>query len=131
MRQTTRAGHRGASAAVLIVCGGAIAAATWLSGDHGLAVGLVAFYAIASAVAYVWAGGQGDLAAIMRAGGDERQKIIDRDATSITGLAMALAAVTGSIVAIAGNDNPGAFGVMCVVGGLSYTVALLVLRRRR
>jgi len=50
MTQTVT-GHRGATAAVLVVGGGGLAVATWIGGQHGLAVGLVAFYAVAAAVA--------------------------------------------------------------------------------
>lgn len=131
MTTATQTGHRGVTAAVLIVGGGAVAAATWASGDHGLAIGLVVFYVVAAGVAYLWSGGKGDVAAIMRVGGDERQKGIDRDATAITGMAMSLAALVGAIVETARDGDPGAFGVMCVVGGLSYVVALIALRHRR
>jgi hypothetical protein len=131
MNQTTRTGYRGATASVLLVGGGAIAAGTWVSGDHGFAVGLVGFYVIVAAVAYVWSGGRGDVAAIMRAGGDERQRTIDRDATAIMGLAMGLAAVIGVIVQAARHGDAGAFAVLCFVGGVSYILGLAVLRRRR
>ena len=131
MTTATRTGHRGVTAAVLLVGGGAVAAATWASGDHGLAVGLVVFYVIAAGVAYLWSGGKGDVAAIMRVGGDERQKSIDRDATAITGMAMSLAALIGAVVETAGDGDPGAFGIMCLVGGASYVVALIALRHRR
>ena len=131
MTTATRTGHRGVTAAVLLVGGGAVAAATCASGDHGLAVGLVVFYVLAAGVAYLWSGGKGDVAAIMRVGGDERQKGIDRDATAITGMAMSLAALVGAIVETARDGDPGAFGVMCLVGGLSYVVALIALRYRR
>jgi hypothetical protein len=78
-------GHRGASAAVLAVGGGGLAAATWVAGDHGLAIGLVAFYAVASVAAYIWSGRDSDVGTIMRAGGDERQRRLDRDATALSG----------------------------------------------
>jgi hypothetical protein len=124
-------GHRSATAAVLVVGGGALAVATWVAGDHGLAIGLVAFYVVAAAIAYVWSGGKGDVAAIMRVGGDERQRGMDRDATAIMGLAMGLAAIGGAVVQTARNANSGAFLLMCVVGGVSYSVSLFVVRRRR
>ncbi len=131
MTTAIRTGHRGITAAVLIVGGGAIAAATWASGDHGLAVGLVVFYVVAAGVAYLWSGGKGDVAAIMRVGGDERQKGIDRDATAITGMALSLAAIVGAVVETARDGDPGAFGIMCLVGGATYVVALIALRHRR
>jgi hypothetical protein len=131
MTTATPTGHRGVTAAVLVIGGGAVAAATWASGDHGLAVGLVAIYAVAAVVAYVWSGGRGDIAAIMRVGGDERQRGIDRDATAITGLVMVFAALTGAVIQTARSADPGAYGVMCAVGGITYSVSLIALRHRR
>jgi hypothetical protein len=131
MTYARTAGHRTAAAAILAVGGGALAVATWISGDPVLAIGLVAFYAIAGGIAYLWAGRDSDVGAIMRAGGDERQRRLDRDATALSGLAMAVAAIIGAIVSTARNDgDPGGYGVICVVGGLSYVVSLFVLKRR-
>jgi hypothetical protein len=124
-------GHRGASVAVLVVGGGGLAAATWVGGDHGLAVGLIVFYAVAAVAAYIWSGRDGDVGAIMRAGGDERQRRLDRDATAIAGLAMTAAAIIGAILSAARNHGDlGGYGVICFVGGVTYAVALLVLKRR-
>jgi hypothetical protein len=131
MMSSTRSGHRAASAAVLVVGGGALAAASWIGGDHGLAVGLVVFYVIAAGIAFWWAGRDGDVAAIMRVGGDERQRGIDRDATAFAGLAVSAAAITGLVVQTARGSNPGPYGVMCLVGGIAYTVSLIIIRRRR
>jgi hypothetical protein len=104
---------------------------TWLGGQHGLAIALVAFYAVASVVAFLWAGGKGDVAAIMRAGSDERQRTIDRDAGSITAFAMCWAAIVGVAVESARHANPGPFELMCVIGGLTYAGSLAALRHRR
>ena len=131
MMNTARSGYRSASAAVLLVGGGAVAVATWIGGDHGLAVGLVVFYAVAAGIAFVWSGGKGDIAAIMRVGGDERQRGLDRDAIAITGVAVTVAALAGAIVQIARNLDPGPYGVICTVAGISYVVSLAILRRRR
>jgi hypothetical protein len=92
----------------------------------------VVFYAVAAGIAYVWAGRGGDVAAILRVGGDERQRGIDRDATAISGLAMAVAAIAGATISAAmHNGDPGAYGVLCAVGGISYTVSLIAYRKRR
>ena len=124
-------GHRTAAAAILAVGGGALAAAAWIGGDPVIAIGLVVFYVLAGAVAYVWAGRDSDVGAIMRAGGDERQRRLDRDATAVAGLVMALTAIVGAIVSTALNSgNPGGYGVICFVGGVSYVVALFVLKRK-
>jgi hypothetical protein len=67
----------------------------------------------------------------MRAGGDERQRRLDRDAMALAGLAMGTAAIIGAIISAAVNHgNIGGFGVICFVGGVSYVISLLVLRRR-
>ncbi|MEA3184172.1 MAG: hypothetical protein QOJ74_649 [Ilumatobacteraceae bacterium] len=131
MMSSSRSGHRGATTAVLMLGGGALAAASWIGGDHGLAIGLVIFYVIAGFVAYLWAGGEGDVAAILRLGADERQRGLDRDATAIAGLAVSVAAIVGAVIQTARNLNPGPYGIMCVVGGVAYAASLVVLRWRR
>jgi hypothetical protein len=131
MRTDWRMLRRGASAGVLVVGGGGVAIATWISGEHGLAIGLVAIYAMAALIAYIWSGGRGDVAAILRVGGDERQRGMDRDATAITGLVVVLAAIIGTIIQTARSADPGAYGVICAVGGITYAISLFALRRRR
>ena len=132
MSQPTLTGHRSWTAAVLVVGGGALAAATWIGGEHGLSVGLVIFYGIAATIAYVWSGRDSDVAAIMRAGGDERQRRLDHDATALAGLAMGATAIIGAIVEAARNHGDlGGYGVICAVGGIAYVVALVVLKRRQ
>src|SRR5438552_1437844 len=96
MSRALISGRRGATAGVLLVGGGAVAAATWIGGDHGWAVAALAIYAVLAVLAFVWAGRSGDVAALLRAGGDERQRGLDRDATAITGLALSLVAVVGA-----------------------------------
>jgi hypothetical protein len=98
MKTDWRTLRRGATVGVLVVGGGGVAIATWVSGEHGLAIGLVAIYAVAAVIAYIWSGGKGDVAAILRVGGDERQRGLDRDATAITGLVVVVAAVIGAII---------------------------------
>lgn len=131
MRSDWRTLRRGATAGVLVVGGGGAAIATWVSGEHSLAIGLVAIYAVAAVIAYIWSGGRGDIAAILRVGGDERQRGMDRDATAITGLVVVLAAIIGAIIQTARSADPGAYGVICAVGGITYAVSLFALRRRR
>ena len=131
MTHTRASGHRGATAAILAVGGGALAVATWIGGEHILSGMLVGFYAVAAGLAYAWAGRDSDVGAIMRVGGDERQKRLDRDATALAGLAMGLTAIVGAIVSAARNHGDiGGFGLVCFVGGVSYAVSLVVLKRR-
>jgi hypothetical protein len=118
------------STAVLLVGGGALAVAVWLGGDHGFAVALAGFYVVAGAVAYAVAGGSGDVAAIMRTDGDERQRMIDHEATRLSGLAMTAFAIVGAIVQTARGADASPYLWMCAVGGIAYVVALAVQRRR-
>lgn len=116
--------------ATLVGLGGAVSAATWVSGDHGFAVAMGVFYAVAALVTYVVSGGDNDFAAIMRTDGDERQRGLDREATRLSGLAMGGFAIAGTIVQLARGEDPGGFVWTCTVGGIAYVVALVVLRRR-
>ena len=69
MTRARAVGHRTAAPAILAVGGGALAVAVWIGGDPVIAIGLLVFYALAVGVAYVWAGRDSDVGAIMRAGG--------------------------------------------------------------
>lgn len=123
--------RRLASTAILGVLGGAIAIATWVGGEPYLAIMLGIFYVVCCAAAYVWSRGGGDVAAILRLDGDERQRLIDIRATALAGLATLMFCVGGVIVDLArgGTGNP--WALICAVGGISYTVALAVLRKRQ
>jgi drug/metabolite transporter (DMT)-like permease len=126
----SRTGRRWLTAMTLAVAGGALAVATWIGGQHDVAVALVAFYAVCSVAAFIWSGRDGDVAAILRSAGDERQRRLDRDATAIAGLAMIVVSIIGGIISAARNGGDlGPFGIVCAVGGLAYIVALAGLRR--
>ena len=116
--------------AALLVPGGAIAVATWVGGQHGWAVGIGIFYAICSLVVYVWSGQRGDVAALLRVDGDERQRQLDLGAMAIAGLAMTLCCIVGVIVDLARGGSGGPWAALCAVGGITYAIALAVIRRR-
>src|SRR6478609_4732476 len=86
---------------VLAVFGGAITLAAWIGGDHGLAVALGIFYLVCCGAAYLWARGRGDVAAIMRLTGDERQRLVDVKATAFAGLVVIVFCLAGAIVDLA------------------------------
>ncbi len=131
MTHTTAGGNRIATVAILTLGGGALAVATWVGGDHILSIGLVAFYSIAAGLSYVWAGRDSDVAAILRVGGDERQRRLDREATALSGLAMGLTAIVGAVVSAARNHGDiGGYGLICFVGGVAYALSLFILKRR-
>jgi hypothetical protein len=80
---TRRHGFRAASATILLLGGVGVAIATWVGRSHGWAIAAIVAYAVLAAGAYVWAGRSSDVAALIRGGGDERQRGLDRDATAI------------------------------------------------
>lgn len=130
----TRQGTRRAPTAITLLVGGlALALATWIGGSATWAIAIAGVYVVlaAGAWAWAWAGGSGDTAAILRWSGDERQRGLDRDATAMTAVVMAIAALCGAFVSIARTGDPGAYGVMCLVGGVAYVVGLGALRSRR
>lgn len=71
--------------------GGAIAAATWASGDHGLAAASWCSV-LCAGVAYLWSDGKGDVAAI-------------------TAMALSLTAIVGAVVESARDGDPATYVV--------------------
>jgi hypothetical protein len=128
--QTARSRRVVVTGAFLLVPGTGLAVAAWIGGEPYLALILVAFYLVCSAIAYLWSGGRGDVAAIMRVQGDERQKMIDLQATAAAGGAVLVFSLCGAMVDLArgGTGNP--WALICAVGGVSYVVALAVIRHR-
>ena len=86
---------------ILLVLGGSIAAAAAIGGDPSGAVVLAAFYVLSGVGVWLWSGRSGDVAALLRSGGDERQRSLDLRATAISGLAMGAFAIAGTIVQLA------------------------------
>jgi hypothetical protein len=71
----------------------------------------------------------GDIAALVGGTGDERQRGIDLRATALAGLAMGVFALVMALAALArGDDNP--WLLVCLVGAVSYAVALAYLKSR-
>ena len=122
--------RRWAAIALLAALGAAVSAATWVGGDHGFAVGLGGFYLLCCVAAYVWSRGTGDVAALLRLSGDERQRLLDTTATATAGLITLAFCLGGAVVDLArgGSGNP--WALICAVGGVAYVGALAVLRRR-
>jgi hypothetical protein len=131
MSHTTLGGHRRLAAAITLLAGGGVAAATWVSGDQGWAIGIAAAFVVLAAVTFVWSGRPGDIAAVLRAGGDERQRGLDLDALAMSAQATTVVAVVGAIVQIARTGDPGMYGLFCAVTGVTYAGGLLALRVRR
>jgi hypothetical protein len=116
--------------AFLLVPGAALAIAAWIGGDPYLAVALVAFYLVCSVIMYLWSGRGSDVAAIMRVQGDERQKMIDLQATAAAAFAVLAFCLGGMVAGLARGGTGMPWALILAVGGVSYAVALAVIRRR-
>ncbi len=125
---TTR--KRLASVASLAVLGGALVAAAWVGGSPGLAAGMAVILALAGVAAFLWSGRNGDIAAIIRLSGDERQQRMDQRAVAITAYVMIYACIAGMVVDLARGGDGWPYAQICAVGGVTYMIALAVLHRR-
>jgi len=123
-------GKRAAGTATLVVGGGALSIGAWVGGEPYLALMMSAFYLVAGVVVYLWAGGGGDVAALLRASGDERQRQVDVRATVVAAYAMMSFCVGGAVLDLARGGTGGPWVLVLGVCGLSYAAALVVLRRR-
>jgi hypothetical protein len=130
MSPRTMTAKRLASTTLLVVLGGAITVGAWLGGEPYLAVALGIFYAVGCLIAYVWSGRRGDVAALLRVDGDERQRQMDLRATAISGLAMGLFCIGAAAVDLARGGTGVTWALVCAVGGVSYVIALAVVRQR-
>ncbi|MCK9877492.1 hypothetical protein MXD61_15115 [Frankia sp. AgPm24] len=119
-----------ATTAVLLLGGGAITLGAWLGGDRDLALVLAVFYVVIGVVAFVVAGGRSDVAALLRVAGDERQRSLDLRATALSALAMETFCVGGLVVDLARGGSGYPWALVCAVGGVSYAIALAVVRTR-
>ena len=116
---------------VLIGFGALMSIAAWIGGQRGLAVALAVFYVLCTIGSELWAArGRGDVAAILRTSGDERQRSLDLRATAIAGIVTIVFCLGGALADLArgGSGNP--WVLICGVAGASYAIALEVLRRR-
>jgi uncharacterized membrane protein YfcA len=123
--------RRGATTIAMVVVGLALSSALWAHGEREFALGVFGACALLGALAYAWAGGEGDVAAVLGSRADERQRSLDRDATAIAGLVTIVAAIAGAVASVASTGNAGSYGLLCVVAGVSYAAGLAALRRRR
>jgi hypothetical protein len=117
--------------AFLLMPGAALAVAAWIGGEPYLAVMVFALFLVCSVVMYLWSGRGGDVAALLRVQGDERQKLIDLRATAVAAGTVLVFCLAGMVVDLArgGAGNP--WALICAVGGVSYSVALAVIRHRQ
>jgi hypothetical protein len=101
MNAKTMTARRWATTGTLAVLGAAVTLATWAGGEPYLAVMLAGFYLLSCGVSYLWSRGGGDVAALIRLSGDERQRLIDLRATAVAGLATLAFRLGGAVIDLA------------------------------
>jgi hypothetical protein len=104
-------------------------AAQWIGGDPKS--GLVSLAIMVAFGAAILLGGRSETIRGLRGDGrDERFRKIDLHATALAGLAVMIAVIVASIVEFARGHNPGSYGWLAVIGGVTYLVAIIVFRIR-
>lgn len=119
-----------ATPAVSVLLGVAMGAGAWAGGDRGLAVFAVALMtgvAVALVVASRWSETVNGL--LDRR--DERIASLDRDATLVAGTTVILGVIAGFVFELARGGDAWPYIWLGALGGVTYLVALVVLRLRR
>jgi hypothetical protein len=114
---------------IAVGMGMVVFAAQSIGGDPG--GGLVSLAIMCAFAALILLGGRSETIRGLRGDGrDERFRKIDIHATALAGLAVTIAVIAASIVEFARGRGPGPYGWLAVVGGVTYVVAVIVLRIR-
>jgi Predicted membrane protein (DUF2178) len=109
----------GGYAAVFLTHGN-VAAAAWSAGI------MLAYGAVLVAFSR-----RSEVAALLRdTAHDERQVQINLRASALTAYVVILVAIAMTFVELASGREPGAWGVICAVAGLSYLASVVILARR-
>ena len=112
-----------------VALGIVVFAAQWVGGDP--VSGLESFGIMAGFGALILLGGRSETIRGLRGDGrDERFRKIDIDATALSGLAIGLGVVIGSLVEFARGHGPGVYGWLAALGGVTYLIAIVVFRIR-
>jgi hypothetical protein len=106
-----------------------VLAAQWVGGDP--VSGLESFGIMTAFGALILFGGRSETVRGLRGDArDERFRKLDIHATAVSGVAMGLAVVIGSLVEFAQGRSPGVYGWVAAIGGVTYLIAIVVLRIR-
>jgi hypothetical protein len=113
---------------VTVGLGGVILAAEATDGD--LVSGLVWFAVLAASGALLALGGRFESVRLARGDGeDERDAMINLRALATAGLVLTVVLTGGIVFELARGDDPSPYAQVMAVGGASYAIALLALRR--
>lgn len=110
-----------------LVLAAVVAALAWRNGDTGLAVfAMLLLPAFGAWLAFA----RTETAIIGTSESDERQQRISAEAVGYAYQAVLVVSVMGFFTEVAHGD-PGAFTLVCAVGGFTHLSAVALLRRRR
>ena len=127
-------GNRGLRLALLsaamIVGGGGLAAADAVGQGWKQAIGVAVITVIAAIGYYIVGGRDSDYGAMIGSKVDERQNLLRTRAQALGGVAVALAAVIGYMVAIALRDPVWPFALFACVDAAAFVAGLVIFRAR-
>jgi hypothetical protein len=116
--------------ATCVLAAGGYAAVFLARGDVATAVWAAGIMLAYGAVLVAFSR-RSEVAALLRdSGHDERQAQINLRASALTAYSVILLAVGMGFVELARGRDPGPWGVICAVAGLTYLVSIIVLSRR-
>ena len=107
-----------------------IFAAFAIGGDVGSGAYSAAVLLFVGAVFYFGARRSETLAGLGGPGRDERWERIDIHATALSGMVLVLVIIGAWLLEIAKGHDGNPYGLLGAVGGLTYIVAVVILRRR-
>jgi hypothetical protein len=111
-----------------IALGAISAVAALIGGNPGMAIfGFVLLTGFGTFLAF----SRSEFAVIGSADADERQRQIDFEAVQIAYMAVVTVGVCGFLWELTRGDGPGAFTLICFVGGFTHMAATAYLKRRR
>ena len=114
-----------------LVLGSSIAVGAWIGAGWGAALGIEAVTIAGACPLYTSSvGGISDDGALFGARPDERQASINMRSTALAGNVLILVAIGGVIVTSALAKPVWPFSLVCVVGGATYLMGLVIYRSR-
>jgi hypothetical protein len=112
-----------------VALGVVVFVAQWIGGSPRS--GLVSFAILAGFGALILLGGRSETIRGLRGDGrDERFRQIDIEATAIAGIAVITAIIVAFVIELARGHDGSPYGWLGAIGGLTYLLAVVVLRLR-
>ena len=112
-----------------VVLGMVVFAAQWIGGDPGS--GLESLAIMTAFGALIRLGGRSETIRGLRGDGrDERFRQIDIHATALAGLTVIVAIIVAFVIELARGHNGSPYAWLGAIGGLTYLIAIVVLRIR-